>query len=456
MLEFKDVTIDDLKLWQEYSLNEGEISGENTFVNILLWQKAYNNKIAAFNGNLFLKSNEDGEDVFRFPIGGDMQKGLKEIFKYCKGKKPVFWNPLGKNFHRLPRWFFESYQIIPTRDSFDYIYLSEDLANLSGKKYHSKRNHISAFSKKYQWRYESISIENINHILACADEWYELNFDKMDKYMLCEKEGLSLILQNMELLNIKGGAIFVENKAVAFAIGSPINKNVFDIHIEKALPEFSDAYAVINREFAKDLSDYKYLNREDDLGLEGLRRAKLSYKPKIILEKYYCTPKDGAMQIYEEAFGKDKEFENLLFSKCSPHLKSLNQKGEAVSMLFTLPCNIETKESQLNAKYLFAVATDKAHRKKGYMEKLLNEVLNKNDIFILRPSSDYLLKYYKRFGFREILGTDENEAFPKVTPIDEFALLTEKEEPTKAGEFPLMALNLPQEINTLYFPYTMP
>ena len=96
----------------------------------------------------------------------------------------------------------------------------------------------------------------------------------------------------MDILSVKGCAIYVGEEIAAFAIGSPINQNVFNIHIEKALDEYIGAYAVINREFAKMLDQYTYINREDDMGLSGLRTAKLSYKPEILLKKYLCIPKE--------------------------------------------------------------------------------------------------------------------------------------------------------------------
>ena len=151
-------------------------------------------------------------------------------------------------------------------------------------------NHISAFSKKYDWHYESISESNIAAVKESARLWYGENTDKMNETMLCEQKGIELMLDNMQRLSIRGGAIFVDGKVVAFCLGSPINPTCFDTHIEKALSEYSGAYAVINREFAKnELSYYKYINREDDLGLEGLRKAKLSYKPSILLKKFECV-----------------------------------------------------------------------------------------------------------------------------------------------------------------------
>lgn len=292
MLSFRDITLEDRPLLENFLKSAKEVSCENTFVNLYVWQKAYGNQIAIEDGTLFIKYGFGSDISFRLPIGGNLENGLKKIFNYCGDNTPVFWSPINESFSRLPKWFSEKYDIIPSRDSFDYIYLREDLAELKGKKYHSKRNHISAFSKAYDWRYEKISADNVNKILECSEKWYSENSDRLDKYALCEKEGIETVLHNLDKLSVTGGALFIGEEAIAFTLGTPINDKVFDIFSEKALPEYATAYTVINKEFAlRELEDYKYINREDDMGLEGLRKAKLSYKPCVILEKYLFKEK---------------------------------------------------------------------------------------------------------------------------------------------------------------------
>ncbi len=456
MLNFRSIKLEDKEILEEFLKNSGEVSCENTFVNLFVWQGAYNNKIAIDGETLFIKYGSGKTENYRLPIGGDLEEGLKKVIDSCGDKMPVFWSPINENFSRLPRWFSEKYDILPTRDSFDYIYLREDLANLSGKKYHSKRNHISAFSKKFDWRYEAITPENIGAVMLCAEEWYDANADRLDKYALCECDGVKTVLQNMESLNVSGGAIFVENRAVAFTLGTPINNKVFDIFAEKALPDFAEGYTAINREFAKTLTDYKYLNREDDMGLEGLRKAKLSYKPAVILEKYLFKPKTKEADIYRNAFGQETEFENSLFSLCGEYIKTLKVEGETVSMLFALPCLLIKGETKTQAIYIFAAATDENHRKKGYMERLLNSVLKETEkTVILCPASKELENYYKKFGFVSFKGNDiSGEA--QLLPLDGFHELTLSCDKTSESEINLMCFNAPFSLENLYFPYTMP
>ena len=291
-MEFREITVDDIERIRSFDM-QGENSCENAFVSMLVWQKAYRNEIAFFDDMLFVRSFSQSGPIYRIPIGGNLGKGMDILCEYVGGK-PIFWAQEGARLEEFRRIYSEKYEFQEKRDAFDYIYECEALASLSGKKYHSKRNHISAFSKKHDWHYERITAENISAVRECAEEWYKQNAERVDKYMLVEQNGINTMLDNMEVLGIRGGAIVCDGRAVAFTLGSQINRDVFDVHIEKALPDYAEAYTVINREFVRhEITKYKYVNREDDMGLEGLRRAKLSYRPKILLKKYTCIPRNN-------------------------------------------------------------------------------------------------------------------------------------------------------------------
>ena len=292
MLRFKPIELGDKEILGRYIDGDGEFSCESAFINLFVWQESYKNMWATEDGQLIIKSGEGKDTVFRLPFGDDFHKGIELIREYTGEKYPKFWVQDGKRLDELEDFLGADYELCEERDAFDYVYLRENLATLSGKKYHGKRNHISAFSKQYNWEYRPITEENISNIKRCAELWYDENSYKSNRHMICEKNGIVTVLDNMKLLGAKGGAIYADGNAVAFTVGSPINGEVYDIHFEKALKQYDTAYSVINREFAKnELSDYKYINREDDLGLEGLRKAKLSYRPEMFVKKYTCIPK---------------------------------------------------------------------------------------------------------------------------------------------------------------------
>ena len=288
MLKFKKTEIGDIEVFKKYIGFSGELSCESAFVNLLIWQSAYNNMWAEEDGQLIIKSGKGEDSSYRLPFGDDFLKGIALIREYSGEEYPPFWTQEGGRLDNFKAHFGDKYAFEENRDAFDYIYLREDLANLSGKKYHSKRNHISAFSKKHEWVFKAITAENIGDVKLCAEKWYRENADREDRYLRCERQGVDTILDNMELLGVRGGAIYVAENVVAFTLGSRISDDIFDIHIEKALSDYAEAYTVINREFARTLEGYKYINREDDMGLEGLRKAKLSYTPAILLKKYAC------------------------------------------------------------------------------------------------------------------------------------------------------------------------
>lgn len=292
MLDFKNIRIEDKDRINKYLLDSGELSCEAAFVNLLAWQKAYGTKFAEKDGNLFIKSCDNNAEIFDLPFGEDFERAMSTIKNYCNGSFPEFYAQDGPRFEKLKSLYGDLFEFKECRDDFDYVYLSTDLAELSGKKYHSKRNHISAFSKKYDWKYEKLDKQNTDKVIECAEKWYSENVEKSDFYLKAEHDGLVEILKNAERLDACGGAITVNGNVVAFSVGSPVSKETFDVNYEKALSDYEDAYAVINREFVRnELTGYKYINREEDMGLDGLRKAKFSYKPTILLKKYLCKRK---------------------------------------------------------------------------------------------------------------------------------------------------------------------
>ncbi|MBQ4119983.1 MAG: GNAT family N-acetyltransferase [Clostridia bacterium] len=454
MLEFKPITLEDAQVLRPFVTSPARFSCESSTANLVVWAKMYDNKYAIKDGMLFIKSAGAEKETYRLPFGGNLQKGIQILKDYTKTEYPPLWVQQGERFLDFKVNFGEFYEFIPQRDAFDYVYLQEDLANLSGKKYHSKRNHISAFSKKYNWEYRKITRDNLPDIFECMKKWYSEKTDRFDDTMSTEKQGIELILNNMESLNIKGGAIYIDGKVVAFTLGSPINKDVFDVHIEKALAEYATAYTVINNEFAKTLSDYKYINREDDLGLEGLRKAKLSYKPHLLLKKYLCiSKKEWIKNIYHRAFSEeDNTFEDKLFDTCFKYIRTLEKEDRTVAMCFALPCKIGEKQ----AKYIFAVTTAYEFRGKGCATELIEKIKAEDDsILILRPVNEGLIPFYEKMGFSTFTATNEPNGFA-LTPLEEYAQLA-NENKEENGTFTAMYYSKETEnLENLYFPYSMP
>lgn len=181
------------------------------------------------------------------------------------------------------------------RDDCDYIYLRTNLAELPGSLYQKKRNHISRFNRTYgvygtAWEFKSYPENNIAaDVLEVSQKWYEENGGENQEVLRLEHESIKHALQNTELLNLRGGVLYINGEPAAMTLASPISPNVLDVIFEKSFGDFAKngAYAVINQQFARRCPDYLYFNREEDMGVEGLRKAKLSYKPTMILDKFY-------------------------------------------------------------------------------------------------------------------------------------------------------------------------
>lgn len=184
--------------------------------------------------------------------------------------------------------FSQKFCLTEDRNNWDYVYSVSDLATLSGRKYHGKRNHINKFLKEYTYTYEPITKATIPECLTMAEIWLEKK-PKLPELLL-EMQALKKAFSLYEELNFTGALIRTEGQVQAFTLGEPLTKNMFVTHFEKAMDEIPGLYPLMNQQFAANhLSGYTYVNREEDMGLPGLQKAKLSYYPAFMVEKYSIT-----------------------------------------------------------------------------------------------------------------------------------------------------------------------
>ena len=288
-IEFRKPVIEDKAMVTGYIKQKKSRSCEDTFGNILLWARFYDVQIAEVEGCLVAATI--GEELsFHYPYGkGDVKKCLEVLEAYSKslGHEFQLHCVTPEAFEELEKIFPGEFEIEYDRDIADYVYEAEKLRTLSGKKYHGKKNHVNKFKKKYEnWEYVSLNKENIEEAFQLLLEWKNLNLCHENHDKNAESCVACNYLRLLEELEVVGGMLRVDGKAVAFTIGEQVCDDTMVVHIEKALTEYEGAYTMINQQFVEHECDHvTYVNREDDTGDEGLRKAKLSYRPVFMVEK---------------------------------------------------------------------------------------------------------------------------------------------------------------------------
>ena len=289
-IEFKRPEIEDRDLINSFLKEEESRNCEMVFANIYLWSRTvYPVKYAIIEDTICFLSEGQGKSV-TFPVGkGDKKKVISILKEEWEKSGEEFRMHLIKKeqFEVLQEMYGAQVQIEYDRDIADYVYETEKLINLSGKKYHGKKNHINRFMATHEdWKYESITEENVEECIEMAKEWGQLNGCDQDTNKNAELQVTIMGLKMLKELELKGGLIRAEGKVIAFTFGQPISSDTFGVHVEKAFAHIQGAYPLINREFLKaEASWYTYVNREEDTGSDGLRKAKLSYHPVFLIEK---------------------------------------------------------------------------------------------------------------------------------------------------------------------------
>lgn len=294
MLEFKVPELSDQAWVSEIMRNSGELACEYCFGNLYMWSPIYQNTIAEYKGMFLAKSGTE-KPSYLFPCGnGDKKSALEALIKTAEfsGTPLELYSLTPKKVRELDCLMPGKFDFSPTREYFDYIYNTEDLVQLAGRRYHGKRNHISYFKKTFDWCYEPLTEQNMAACLQMNEIWEQNNMEKNPEEISNELVAIHRAFDHYFTLGFTGGVLRANGDIVAYTFGEAINETTFCIHVEKAFSDVRGAYPTINREFAANaLSSYKLINREEDTGSEGLRRAKESYYPVVLLPKYQAVYK---------------------------------------------------------------------------------------------------------------------------------------------------------------------
>ena len=290
--QLKDLTLEDKPLCDQLFNQFPPQISEFTFTNLFIWRQAYQIKISHLQNFLCLLSEQEGSSFFFPPIGeGDVIECYQSLLQYLRGKG------IPPKIVRVPEavvaqidWKISGMKAELDRNQSDYVYLTQDLTELKGRKYHRKRNHIKQFQEKYSYQYIPLTPEWIPQCLQLETEWCDLRQCEASPGLLNESLAIKEAFTHYEELGVKGGAILINAKVEAFTLGDPLNPETVVIHIEKANPAYEGLYPTINQAFLEyQWSGYTYINREQDLGEEGLRKAKESYFPHHLVNKYTVT-----------------------------------------------------------------------------------------------------------------------------------------------------------------------
>lgn len=287
MLEFKEVELEDRGIIQKYLAQERFFISDVSFVNLFLWRKARKIAYAVVCDCLLIQTTYAGENPFYFfPIGAGDKKRVVELL--LEQDSALEFHSLELAWVEFLREHFAGvFDFELNRDRSDYVYDVQELISLSGRKYHKKKNHLNKFLQTYpQFVFERISVENSAEVRGVWGEWFGM-IEAPSVGLVNENLGIVEVLGAWGELPIEGGLVRVDGRIVAFSFGEVMSSEMAVIHIEKADSSVAGAYQIINQQLlANVFSHVKYANREEDLGIEGLRRAKMSYNPVFLVEKY--------------------------------------------------------------------------------------------------------------------------------------------------------------------------
>jgi hypothetical protein len=285
---FKDVDLSFKDIIKGFLSRYPLEASEYTFTNMFAFKSTYDFKISLLKDNLIILRNAEPVSMFCPAGNSDILNILDKMFDYQKNfnSEPCL-ERVPESFVKIYLSGSNKYAVEEERDHFDYVYDVRELIELKGRKFHDKKNKTNKFRNSCKYEYQTLTPELIGECLEFEDYWCEIR--ECEKYYGLNRERCAVLamLNNFKALDIRGGIIRIENKIAALALGERLLSDTFVIHVEKANPDIPGLYQIINQEFlTHEAGDCRFVNREQDLGVEGLRNAKMSYNPVRFVKKY--------------------------------------------------------------------------------------------------------------------------------------------------------------------------
>lgn len=290
MLDFLDVDLSDQSWMTELFEKGGAPSEEYNFVFTYIWRKTYGMSVTRFH-DFVLVFSKTPTPSYLFPCGqGDLKPVLDAVIQDARdrGIQLQLHCLMPEQIEQLEALYPGQFTYELQRDFADYLYAADKLRTLSGKKLHAKRNHINRFLENHpDWRYEPITEENIADCLLMNDLWCKQSNCDENPDLQHEACAVRQAFAHYFELGFDGGILRLGDKIIAYTIGSRMTEDTYMVHFEKAFADIQGAYPMINQQFIQHIDEkYQWINRQDDMGEEGLRKAKLSYYPEKILDKH--------------------------------------------------------------------------------------------------------------------------------------------------------------------------
>ena len=284
MLTFREYTPEDRETLHRYFYKAEGHGSEYSFVNQLVWG---DQRVCFIEGKPLILSRFGSWQAYLYPLDESLISLLRDDAQ-ARGIPFRMWGINAKEAAKLDP---KDFSVKKTRNSFDYVYEIERLCELKGKKLQAKRNHCNRFAAENpNSRIEPLTSDKIPMCREFTERWYSSHEAINERDYSGEKQAIAIVFDNFDALGMEGLMLYTEDKLVAYCMGNRIRQNMFDVNYEKALPDVHGAYPTINRAFARYVHEkypeVRYINREDDMGIEGLRKAKESYHPDILLEKF--------------------------------------------------------------------------------------------------------------------------------------------------------------------------